>query len=467
MIADPDRLAVEGARHGLLDLGVAEALLAQASHLDVAVLAEHLHEAAERDPVQAVARSAPHDRGDARREADPELLDRDAGPLGDDEVAELVDQDQDDQDAKEGGDGADDLHQAPTPRPRSLRSAVRTSASRAAIASSAGLVRRAPAVDRIGDGGRDLREGRCARQERLDRDLVGRVQDRAAVAARLGGRTHGVVRRIGARRERLEVEAPPLRGHGASRGRRQALGEGEGVLDGEAHVGESQLGLVRAVGELDERVHDALGVDHGVDLRVRKSIQPFGLDDLERLVDQRGRVDRDLRPHPPGGVRERLARRSTAVERRRVAAAERSPAGGQHQTRHEPDPFPDQALPDGRVLAVDRSQQIERIAAKLVEQRRDEVAAGDEGLLVGERHATAGAQCRQDGRQRRHAGGGDDHELDAVERRQLGRARPPPSDRRPGRDGRRPRTTSARHGQAASCSAIGVVAVAGCQRPRR
>ena len=39
----------------------------------------------------------------------------------------------------------------------------------------------------------------------------------------------------------------------------------EGVLDGDAHVGEAQLGLEGAVDELDERVDEALGMDEDVD----------------------------------------------------------------------------------------------------------------------------------------------------------------------------------------------------------
>ena len=41
----------------------------------------------------------------------------------------------------------------------------------------------------------------------------------------------------------------------------QALGVGEGVLDGQAHIGLAQLGFDRAVGEFHHGVHDALGVD--------------------------------------------------------------------------------------------------------------------------------------------------------------------------------------------------------------
>ena len=63
----------------------------------------------------------PDDRADARREADPELLDGDAGPLGDDEVAELVDEHQHDQHADEGEDRPEHVHQAAPPRPSSTR----------------------------------------------------------------------------------------------------------------------------------------------------------------------------------------------------------------------------------------------------------------------------------------------------------------------------------------------------------
>ena len=215
----------------------------------------------------------------------------------------------------------------------------------------------------------------------------------------------------------------------------------------------SQLCLVRAVGELDERVHHALGVDHGIDLRVRKSIQPFGLDDLERLVDQGRRVDRDLRPHPPGRMGERLVD-GHQVERSGIATAERSAAGGQDETRNRAGGFPDQALPDRRVLAVDRAEPLERVAAQLVEQRRYQVTSGDERLLVGERHAPPRAQRPEHGGQRGHAGGRHDNELDTVEGGQLAS---PPSAQRSGAIARR--SASAHHqradGQAASCSAMG------------
>ena len=77
---------------------IGQAALPEPLDLDLPVLAEHLHEAAERNGIQRVTGPAEHDRGDAGREADSELLDGDAGPLGDREVPDLVDQDEDDDD---------------------------------------------------------------------------------------------------------------------------------------------------------------------------------------------------------------------------------------------------------------------------------------------------------------------------------------------------------------------------------
>ena len=71
----------------------------------VAVLALEPDEAADRQPVQRVERLAVRAE-DLRpgREADPELEDPDAGEAGGDEVAELVDEDEDAEDDEEEDD---------------------------------------------------------------------------------------------------------------------------------------------------------------------------------------------------------------------------------------------------------------------------------------------------------------------------------------------------------------------------
>ena len=152
------------------------------------------------------------------------------------------------------------------------------------------------------------------------------------------------------------------------------------------------------------------------------------------------------------------------VERCGVATEERSAAGGQHETRNRAGAFPDQALPDRRVLAVDRAKPLERVAAQLVEQRRDQVTAGDERLLVGERHAPPRAQRRRARRAVRPCRWSPPRRARRRRAWPARRARPPPSGR--GRAPRRP--ASAHHqradGQAASCSAIGAFAVGAGQR---
>ena len=66
------------------------------------------------------------------------------------------------------------------------------------------------------------------------------------------------------------------------------------------------MGEHRAVGELHDPVHQRLRVHDHVDALVRRAEQVMGLHQLEALVHQRRRVDRDLAAHRPRRVRERL-----------------------------------------------------------------------------------------------------------------------------------------------------------------
>src|SRR5436853_413306 len=68
-----------------------------------------------------------------------------------------------------------------------------------------------------------------------------------------------------------------------------AVGVGEGVLYGHAHVWDAELGLRRAVHEAHNRVDDALRVDYHFDVVVGHAEEPVGLDDLQALVHQAGR----------------------------------------------------------------------------------------------------------------------------------------------------------------------------------
>jgi hypothetical protein len=84
-----------------------------------------------------------------------------------------------------------------------------------------------------------------------------------------------------------------------------------------------------AVVEVDQRVHDRLGMHHYLDALVRHSEQVMGLDHLEPLVHQGRGIDRDPPPHVPRRVRQRLFRADLAE----IGPAPERPAGRrQHET---------------------------------------------------------------------------------------------------------------------------------------
>ncbi len=85
-----------------------------------------------------------------------------------------------------------------------------------------------------------------------------------------------------------------------------ALGIGQGIRDRYAHVRVADMRECRAIAEPDEAMYDRTRMHDDVDPLVRNIEQIVSLDQLEALVRKRGRVDRDLRPHGPGGVRESL-----------------------------------------------------------------------------------------------------------------------------------------------------------------
>ena len=201
---------------------------------------------------------------------------------------------------------------------------------------------------------------------------------------------------------------------------------GHGVLDGNSHVRESELRLEGAVDELDQGMDEALRMDEHIDLLVVQIVQPACLDHLQALVGERCRVDRDLGAHRPVGVSERLVR-----GRRRDAfrwpVAERTARRGEDHAPHGVESLADQALPQRRVLRVDRSQPEERrraqrsslrgaAAASVLGERHHQVPASDERLLVGGRDRLAGAQRGEDRSEADHASRSDHEQVDVVAR---------------------------------------------------
>ncbi len=81
------------------------------------LFAEEAHEAAEREPVDGVDGVAPGEAPRAGRVSEAGLQDLDSGELGREVVAELVDDDEDDEDTGEGENGvSDDVHDSRLPK---------------------------------------------------------------------------------------------------------------------------------------------------------------------------------------------------------------------------------------------------------------------------------------------------------------------------------------------------------------
>ena len=168
----------------------------------------------------------------------------------------------------------------------------RRSASSTASSESAG--RAVPRVERrrrstLGDVGPPDGAG----QERLDRRPRWPPTTTPARSGRRDRRRRPG-RGSGTRRDRA-VRSRAMNARAKSRGRTarpMAVGEPQGVGDGQPHVGQRQLGDRGAVGEGRHRVDDRLRVHGHVDVVVVDAEQLVGLDHLEALVHQRRRIDR-------------------------------------------------------------------------------------------------------------------------------------------------------------------------------
>src|SRR5204863_3051758 len=108
-----------------------------------------------------------------------------------------------------------------------------------------------------------------------------------------------------------------------------------------------------SVAEANERVDDRGRLEHDLDAVVRNVEEEVCLDQLEALVGERRGVDRDLRAHAPGRMRERLLR-SHADELVPGAPAERPARAGEDERVHLLCTATFEALEERRVLAVNR-----------------------------------------------------------------------------------------------------------------
>ena len=280
-------------------------------------------------------------------------------------------------------------------------------------------------------------------QERVDRDLVGRVEDarRGAARARRGaGEPQG---REGVVVDGLEGERPDGRQVERLHGDVDALGVVQRVADRDAHVGIAEVRQRGTVAQHHVGVDDRLRVHDDVDALVGRPEQVVGLDELEALVHERRGVDRDLAAHRPGGVLEGLldgdrGKLGTA------AAAERAPARRQDEPLDGPGALAVEELVQRRVLGVHGDDP----RAGRLRELHDELAADDERLLVGEREVDALAERRD---RRAEAGGADERVQDEVG---AGLDDEPDEPLRPCRTSPSVQASAARAPASASASAI-------------
>src|SRR6185295_10626931 len=167
---------------------------------------------------------------------------------------------------------------------------------------------------------------------------------------------------------------------------------GERIENRQFHGGDAHLCQHAAIDELDERVNDALWMDHHVDPIVRKSEQKMGLDDFERLVGERCAVDGDLASHSPRRVSQRV------LDRRRrqpldTPVAKRTARSSQHNTPNLRGRMTGDALQDRAVLTVDGNHFAGAGIAGLPHQ----ITGDYESFLVGESDPLSALERRQSG----------------------------------------------------------------------
>ncbi len=96
-------------------------------------------------------------------------------------------------------------------------------------------------------------------------------------------------------------------------------------------------------------------MDDNVDVVIGHPEEQMRLDQLETLVHEGGRVDRNKRPHVPGGVRQRLLCCHLA-QFSAGTAPKGPPAGGEDKFTNLLGPAAPQALGKRRMLGIHRDQ---------------------------------------------------------------------------------------------------------------
>ena len=222
----------------------------------------------------------------------------------------------------------------------------------------------------------DIGKAAAIVQEGIDGDLVGGIEHARHGATRLAGTFGQCQTAEGIHVGSIKRELPQLAEIDTRRRGIPTLGIRERELDGNTHVGSTEMRNHGAVGELDHRVNLGLTLhDHVNEIEVAVK-QMHGLNALQALVHEGGGVDGDLGAHGPRGMCEGIGTRH-AVELVARAAKKRTARAGEPNTMSLAWVLPQIALEDGGVLRVDWNK------LTRLRQRHKQVATDDEGLLVG------------------------------------------------------------------------------------
>ena len=166
------------------------------------------------------------------------------------------------------------------------------------------------------------------------------------------------------------------------------------------------MGHDAPVDKADQRMHDALRMHQHLDL-IRGKAEIFaGLDQFQRLVEHRRRVDGNPLAHRPVRMRHRLGQRGFGDLIRRPIA-EWPPGGGDDHPFDRSDVFARQGLKHRRMFAV-YGQDGGTVALCLGHQQRP---GGHKAFLVGQRQSRTLAQGVKAGRKASSANDGRHHPI--------------------------------------------------------
>ena len=142
---------------------------------------------------------------------------------------------------------------------------------------------------------------------------------------------------------------------------------GEGVGNGQMHIGNAKLSLYGAIVKLNHGMNHRLRMHHNADLFRLTGEEPPGLNHLKAFVHHGGRINRHLAAHLPVGVIQGIFECYLLHLLARVSA-EGTTRGGEDDAAHRVALLALQTLENGRVLAVNGQQFCAMTLAKVCYQ---------------------------------------------------------------------------------------------------